>query len=142
MHTFLASYGEILHLIAEFVILTVEIIGIFIVVFGSGKALYHYVRKLFDKSATSTNLVISLGRNLALALEFMMGAEILKTVILGEIMDLLALGIVVVLRAALAILIHWEITTEEKEEEAHAIARERALAQEQKNENENSEQYM
>ena len=29
------------------------------------------------------------------------------------------LGIIIVLRAILAIIIHWEITTEEKEEKAH-----------------------
>ena len=36
------------------------------------------------------------------------------------------LGIVIALRAVLALLIHWEITTEEKEERAHIILMEQA----------------
>ena len=72
-----------------------------------------------------------------------MGAEIVKSVIVRDLEELLILGIIIVLRARLAILIHWEITTEEKEEKAHAIARESARkraaeereAEERENEN-------
>ena len=137
---FLEIYEEILHVIAQATVHTLEIIGISIVIFGSIKVLYQYVKSLLNRSTTPTNAVIALGRNLALALEFKMGAEIVNTVIVRELEELLILGIVILLRAVLAVLIHWEITTEEKEERAHRAAREGAFSQETKTNNENGEQ--
>jgi uncharacterized membrane protein len=51
---------------------------------------------------------------LALALEFKMGAEIVNTVIIRNLEELLILAIVIALRAVLALLIHWEIKNEER----------------------------
>ena len=134
--TFLEVYKEILHVLAQATVHTLEIIGISIVIFGSIKVLFQYIKRLFNKTTEPTNAVIALGRNLALALEFKMGAEIVNTVIVRELQELLILGIVILLRAILAVLIHWEITTEEKEERAHALARERALESDEKSQEE------
>ncbi len=136
---FLAVYEDILRALAQATVHTLEIIGISIVIFGSIKVLYQYIKSMIDKT-TPANAVIALGRNLALALEFKMGAEIVNTVIVRELEELLILGIVILLRAVLAVLIHWEITTEEKEERAHRAAREGAFSQETKTNNENGEQ--
>ena len=46
-----------------------------------------------------------------------MGAEIIKTVIIHNLEELAILGIVIVIRALLAFIIHWEIHLEEKTEE-------------------------
>ena len=54
-------------------------------------------------------MVIDLGKALALALEFKMGAEIIKTVIIHNLEELAILGVVIVIRALLAVIIHWEI---------------------------------
>ena len=59
-------------------------------------------------------MVIDLGKALSLALEFKMGAEIIKTVIIHNLNELAILGIVIIIRALLAFLIHWEIRLEEK----------------------------
>ena len=130
--SFLEVYKEILHVLAQTTVHTLEIIGISIVIFGSIKVMFQYVKRLFNKTTEPTNAVIALGRNLALALEFKMGAEIVNTVIVRELQELLILGIVILLRAILAVLIHWEITTEEKEERAHALARKRAIERDEK----------
>ena len=53
--------------------------------------------------------MISLGKSLSLALEFKMGAEIINTVIVRDLKELGILAIVIIIRALLAILIHWEI---------------------------------
>ncbi len=127
MDHFLEIYDQILHVLAKITVHTLEIIGICIVIFGSIKVLLYYVRRFKNKNLEHQNAVIALGRSLSLALEFKMGAEIVNTVIVRELKELLILGIIIVLRAILAILIHWEITTEEKEERAHTIARESAL---------------
>ena len=129
----LGYYEHFLHVLAEVTVHTLEIIGISIVIFGSVKVLLRVFKRVKNKEAEPQNAVIALGRSLALALEFKMGAEIVNTVIVRELKELLILGIVIVLRAILAVLIHWEITTEEKEERAHAIARAHALGLDHEN---------
>jgi uncharacterized membrane protein len=124
---FFDVFEEFLHFFAKTTVHSLEIVGIGIVIFGCFKVLLQYVKRLRNKETESQNAVIALGRSLALALEFKMGAEIVNTVIVRELKELLILGIVIVLRALLAVLIHWEITTEEKEEKAHAMARAHAL---------------
>jgi uncharacterized membrane protein len=43
-----------------------------------------------------------------------MGAEIIKTVIIHNLEELAILGVVIIIRALLSVIIHWEIRTEEK----------------------------
>ena len=136
----LEGYEHVLHFIAKITVHTLEIIGISIVIFGALKVLLHYLKCVKNKDHEHQNAVIALGRSLALALEFKMGAEIVNTVIVRELKELLILGIVIVLRAILAVLIHWEITTEEKEERAHAIAKSIALNNDKAEESEDSEE--
>ena len=131
-----AGYEHFLHVLAKATVHTLEIIGISIVIFGSIKVLLQYLKRIQKKSGEHQNAVIALGRSLSLALEFKMGAEIVNTVIVRELKELLILGLVIILRAILAVLIHWEITTEEKEERAHALAKETARKnKEEKEEN-------
>ena len=112
---FIAGYKELLHHVAELTVITLEFIGILIIVIGSVKALIQVLSKLKNKE--TPNVMIALGRALALALEFKMGAEIVNTVIIRDLRELAVLAIVIALRAILAALIHWEIKNEKKEEE-------------------------
>ena len=107
-------FREILHYIAEITVLALELIGIFIIIIGSIKALAKVVSQLKNKQ--HVNIMIDLGRALALALEFKMGAEIVNTVIIRDLKELIILAMVIALRAILAILIHWEIKNERNEE--------------------------
>ena len=59
-------------------------------------------------------MVVDLGKALSLALEFKMGAEIIKTVIIHNLEELSILGVVILIRALLAFIIHWEIHAKEK----------------------------
>lgn len=56
---------------------------------------------------------LRLAEGIALALEFKLGAEVLRTVIVREWDEMLILGAVIALRGALTFLIHWEIKNEE-----------------------------
>ena len=107
-------FREILHYIAEITVLALELIGILIIIIGSVKAIAKVVSQLKNKQ--HVNIMIDLGRALALALEFKMGAEIVNTVIIRDLKELIILGMVIALRAILAILIHWEIKNERNEE--------------------------
>lgn len=53
---------------------------------------------------------LSLARALALGLEFKLGGEILRTVVVRTMDEVLILGAIVVLRGFLNLIIHWEIS--------------------------------
>ena len=56
---------------------------------------------------------MKLAQGIALALEFKLGSEVLRTVIVREQSELIMLGLIILLRGALTFLIHWEIKGEE-----------------------------
>ena len=57
---------------------------------------------------------LRLAKGMALGLEFKLGSEILRTVVVREFTELLLVGAIILLRAALTLLIHWEIRNEEQ----------------------------
>lgn len=112
MENFVAQFKEFLHPMAEISAGILEMIGILIIIIGSFRALVRLFQCLIKKQPF--HVVIDLGKALSLALEFKMGAEIIKTVIIHNLNELAILGIVIIIRALLAFLIHWEIRLEEK----------------------------
>lgn len=66
------------------------------------------------------NVLVIFGKKrtgeIALALEFKLGGEVLRTVIVREQAELIILGAIILLRGALTFLIHWEIKVEESHE--------------------------
>lgn len=113
LENIITQYKDILYLLAEISAYTLELVGILIIIIGSCRALVRLCNCLIRKKPF--RVVSDLGKALSLALEFKMGAEIIKTVIIHNLEELAILGIVVLLRALLAVIIHWEIHTEEKE---------------------------
>lgn len=104
--TFLES---IVHFAAEIGITLTEMAGIAILLITVIKAIIGYFRK-------NENIRLDLAEGIALALEFKLGGEVLRTVIVREWTELLILGAIIALRGALTLLIHWEISVEEKRE--------------------------
>lgn len=101
------------HLINSFlptVIHTLEIMGIIIITIASIKAFYNYMRSLF--TAENYSVKYELGNALATGLEFKLGAEILKTVLIRNIEEIWILAAIILLRALLAFIIHMEIKAE------------------------------
>ena len=89
-----------LHHIVEVAILLFEFIGVGIIIFSGIRGFYLYLRK-------SPATKLTLAKGLAMGLEFKLGSEILRTVVVREWTEI---GTV----AALTFLIHWEIKEEEK----------------------------
>lgn len=110
MEVFLESYKVLLHHVAEIVVYSLELIGILIIVLGTIKALGLTIYRVKNKQPV--NIVMELGKALSLALEFKLGAEIINTVIIRDLQELLILAVVIIIRALLAVLIHWEIKME------------------------------
>ncbi len=98
---------HILVLIIDHMIPLLELMGVFIVAVGALSSFYKYVRSGFHSE--NTELKLGFAETLALALEFKMGGEILKTGITREIDEMYVLAAIIVLRAILTFVIHWEI---------------------------------
>ncbi len=115
MENFIANYKGFLYPFAELAASTLELVGILIIIIGSARALVRLAQSLWKKQPF--HVVIDLGKALSLALEFKMGAEIINTVVVHNLEELSILGVVIVIRALLAVIIHWEIKSEEQQEQ-------------------------
>ena len=115
---FIENYKDFLYGFAEIVAATLELIGILIILGGTIKALCQLVKHL--RPHGKFNVVIDLGRSLALALECKMGAEIIHTVLVRDLEELGILAVVILIRALLAVIIHWEIRMEQRAEQISA----------------------
>ncbi len=98
---------HIVEFVLEILIPVCELMGIVIVAVSVLSAFWKYICSLFTHS--SCDVKFRLASGLALSLEFKMAAEILKTVLVRDLNELLVLGVVIALRALLSLLIHFEM---------------------------------
>ena len=98
---------RIIETVLPYVIGILEIMGIFVVAWSALKAFWEYLQNTFFHK--KFDLQFHLANGLATGLEFKMAAEILKTVLVREMSELLILGAVNLLRALLSFLIHFEM---------------------------------
>ena len=103
-------FGFIENILPE-IIHILELIGIIIISIGAIKAFILYLRTFFGKNE-NCNVKLMLGSSLELGLEYKMGAEILKTVLIRDMNEIWILGSIIVLRALLSFLIHYEMKHE------------------------------
>lgn len=103
---------DVLIAIVPYIIHLMESMGVFVIIYSAIKAFLQYARNLFDFSDDS--IKIELAKGLALALEFKLGAEILKTLTIRTLDEMLVLASIVVLRVILTFVIHWEIESDTK----------------------------
>ena len=105
MEAFMESVHKVFEHGVELLVLLIELIGIAVLCSTVVKAIISIIRGEEDAR-------LELAEGIALALDFKMCGEVLRTVIVRDLNELLILGIVIFLRACLALLIHWEIKTE------------------------------
>ena len=84
-----------------------EIIDILVLVVSATGAFIRYLKWLVTHSVSDVKFALANG--LAISLEFKMAAEILKTVLVHELNELMVLGAVILLRALFSFLIHFEM---------------------------------
>lgn len=97
---------DIFQVFVQYGVLLLEFAGVSVLLVTAIKSILGCFRK-------SSHVRLELAQGIALALEFKLGGEVLRTVIVREQSELLTLGAVILLRGALTFLIHWEITVEE-----------------------------
>jgi uncharacterized membrane protein len=106
-------YEKILAVFDGFVgytVLLIELVGVGVVAFSVVRALWQLLQR-------SRRVRLELAEGIALSLEFKLGAELLHTLTVRDWSELLILGAVILLRAAMTFLIQWEIGLEKKNEE-------------------------
>ena len=109
----------ILHSFVNLAMLLFEYIGVGVITFAGLQGLVNYLRRSPDTRLT-------LAQGLAMGLEFKLGSEILRTVIVRSLSEIAIVGSIIALRAVLTVLIHWEIRNEKADEAATADLKESA----------------
>ena len=97
----------VLKYLVQFGIILLEGTGEVVLLFSAVKCVVRLCRK-------QPHARLSIAQGIALALCFKLGGEVLRTVIVREWSELLVLGAIIFLHAAMSVLIHWEIKMEEK----------------------------
>ena len=109
MQLFIDNMETVLTYIVEISTIILELFGIIVLVYTAIQSFISWVRK------DSSHLRLHLAQGIALSLEFKMGSEVLRTVVVREWEELGILGAVILLRGLLTFLIHWEIKNEKDE---------------------------
>lgn len=99
--------------IVSWAILLFEYVGVVVILVAGLRGVWLYLRR--DPLTRLT-----LAKGLAMGLEFKLGSEILRTVVVREYQEILLTGAIILLRAALTLLIHWEIKNSEPAAETPA----------------------
>ena len=94
----------------EYLILFIEFIGVIVLMGAVIKGVADIIRK-------NEHMRLNLVEGIALSLGFKIGGELLRTVIVRNWDEILLLGAIILLRAALTFLIQWEIRLEKKNNE-------------------------
>jgi len=89
--------------------LGLEIIGVAII-------LVCVVRCLWRMLVKRENIRVPLAEGISLALLFKLAGEVLHTVLADSLQEIALLAAVMAVRAAITILLHWEIAQEKKDE--------------------------
>lgn len=108
---FFTSLESLFGVFITIIIHLLDLMGVIIICFGAVRDFAGYF------TGRRFNIRLDLARSMALGLEFKLGGEILRTVIVREMREMMTVGVLIALRAALNFLIHWEIRHIEEDKE-------------------------
>ena len=110
IESFFAIVEEYFFMAVRYGVMIMESIGLVIIIVTAVRC----IRGMTGKKRNNYRIVLAKG--ISLALEFKLGGEVLGTVLANDFKDLGIIACLIVLRAALTFLLHWEIKNEKKEE--------------------------
>ena len=108
MKAFLETMELLLAYIVNICTILLELFGVIVLISTAVKCFIQWIRH-------DTKLRLDLAQGIALSLEFKMGSEVLRTVVVRQWSELGILGAVILLRGLLTFLIHWEIKNEKED---------------------------
>ncbi|MDP9354462.1 MAG: DUF1622 domain-containing protein [Chloroflexota bacterium] len=108
--------AEQLRWVAQNLALVSEAIGVAVVTVAGGRVVVRYIRDLVARAEPfpRERIRLSLGRSLALALEFLLAADILRTAVEPTWDEIERLAAIAAIRTALNFFLDREITNEER----------------------------
>ena len=98
----------VLTTITNYAILLFEFTGVIIIIIACLKGIWEY-------GSRHPETRLHLAQGLLMGLEFKLGSEILRTVLVRELREIFIVASIIALRALLTFLIHWEIKNERSE---------------------------
>ncbi|MGO1469488.1 MAG: DUF1622 domain-containing protein [Tissierella sp.] len=98
---------EILEMIIPYITGTLELIGVLIIVIAGVRAVKNFLFNRFNFK--DDRIGVNFAQALSLSLEFKLGAEIIKTVVIRDLDEFIILAAVALLRVILTIVLHWEL---------------------------------
>ncbi|HIT79111.1 MAG TPA: DUF1622 domain-containing protein [Candidatus Faecivivens stercorigallinarum] len=101
---------------AEYSIILFEVVGVIVIAVAGVLGVVNYIRR--DPLTR-----LKLAKSMAMGLEFKLGGEILRTVVVRDLSEIMIVGAIILLRAALTFLIHWEIKNEEGDNEVNLVSK-------------------
>ena len=109
----LEACEKLLYDITEWIILITELIGVVILA-------YAFIKGVIALFTPKINTKLVLADGFSLSLEFLLGGEILRTVITHDLSDILIVAALVAIRIAVSLLLSWEIKHEKALEDYEA----------------------
>ncbi|MEG0565569.1 MAG: DUF1622 domain-containing protein [Hungatella sp.] len=103
----------LLRQVVDIAIILFEFVGVFVIIIAGIRGVWDYLKH-------NPQIRLNLATGMALGLEFKLGSEILRTVVVRELSEIATVAAIIALRAALTFLIHWEIKVEKADEEMQA----------------------
>lgn len=100
------SIEEVFSVFVNYGILVLEFIGVMVLLVTALKSVKGIIKR-------EEHVRLDFAQGIALSLEFKLGGEVLRTVIVRTKSELVVLGAIIVLRGILTFLIQWEIKNEE-----------------------------
>ena len=97
--------------ILDYGIVAIEVIGAFIILFYTGRALISLLRKQHEECRSFLTTGITTGLN------FLLASEVLKTIVDRDWTSIGMTCAILLMRAAISILVHWESKAEAAAEE-------------------------
>ena len=98
----------VFHIVVEYGILILEMIGAVIILISAVRGLIGILKK-------EPHCRIALAEGITTALSFLLCGEALKTIIAPDWHDIGMTAAILLMRAAMSVLLHWEVTNEKKE---------------------------
>ncbi len=125
----LLGLDEVSFLISE----VVGFIGVAIMAYGALMAAWHFIECTFHAKVDGLPRIrIELGKHLALGLEFLVGKDIIESIVRPSWDDLGKLAAIIALRTAVTLMLSWELKEIKQELEEEQMHRKALAAQTRK----------
>lgn len=105
---------HLFHITVEYAIMALEIVGVIIIIVAAVKALINLIRG-------REGYRVEMAEGIATALTFLLGGEAMKTITAPDWQDLGMTCAILLMRAAMSVLIHWETKNEKAAEHTPAV---------------------